>query len=91
MNSYKTFSARSAPQIQQRSFDITANGTRYKAHGVKGANGEWMLETYSGEWIPLGQARKQGKFWELNTETGTIKGRTLTEVIVASFSEEGTA
>ena len=82
MNSYKTFSMRTSPQVVQRSFDFCMFGERFKAHGVKGNNGEWMLEGFvESKWEQLGYAIKRKNLWEMQTQTETFSGKTLKEVI----------
>lgn len=85
MNSYRTPHMRTAPQVQQRHFRIiTPDGTRVDAHGIKGANGEWMLEVYTDGWTTLGDAHKQKNGWMLYTATSQHTGRTLTAAITAA-------
>lgn len=86
MNAYRTPHMRSAPQIQQRRFDITIDGKPRTAHGIKGANGEWMLEIYDNGWQRLGNAYKEAKGWTLYTVEGsTFTGTTLKATIAAVF------
>ena len=88
MNSYKTFSSRTSPQIIQRMFDINVDGQRYTAHGVKGGNGEWRLEAFKGQWFLLGYASKESNRWVIYTGNDNINGNTLKEVIVAAFRKK---
>jgi hypothetical protein len=92
MNSYKTFSFRSSPQIIQRQFNIEQDGKTYRAHGVKGGNGEWRLEVYTAnKWDFLGHAMKQNNLWEMQTYRGMFVGKTLKEVILLGFPNDVTA
>lgn len=85
MNSYRTPHMRTAPQTQQRHFHITTSeGIHLNAHGIKGANGEWMLEVYANGWTALGDAYKRERGWTIYTATGQHTGRTLTDVIITA-------
>ena len=90
MNSYKTFSSRTSPQIVQRLFDYFIAGERYTAHGVKGGNGEWKIQAFSeGKWGFLGHAWKEKSGWKLITDKEMFYGKTLKQVIVCGFPKEG--
>lgn len=85
-NAYITKHARTRPQISQRSFDIRLpDGSKRSVHGVKGANGEWMLEAFTGGWVRLGIAMKANGGWTCYTESGTFTGRTLTSTITTAL------
>jgi len=44
---------------------VLVDGVEYRAHGVKGANGEWVLEALIGRaWHDIGLAEKKDKMWD---------------------------
>jgi hypothetical protein len=91
MNCYTTKSFRARPQVIQRHYETRlTDGSKFSAHGVKGQNGEWDLETYSGgDWNRLGIAWKTSGGWEMRMdEDTTIKARTIAELIKRAWEYE---
>ena len=88
MNSFKTFTGRCSPQIVQRHFDVTVDGSPRRLHGVKGANGEWALAllTKTG-WVEgWGFAWKTRTGWVIETGAFNVGATTMANAISAAIA-----